>query len=304
LYMPKANNKPQAKASSRGKDEPRPFHCSWEWHFGDMNSRFAPLLYSWGRGLSFKTDSFYPSLQNIATHFRRDRTTVLRALQELLDYDWIEVTNKEPGKTVRYRFLDHEEWSRKYPHNCIEKDVMPWEGEGDPLGKQLHAISGGLAKFLPRQMDGLRKSVFSDQQIADEFQIFLDRNPHKGRDWNRAYYHFHPHLLSLSEALRKAVDDKNSSNGVSHRSDTYQSRGCDTPSRTGATPTSRVGATQVFEVDFRKSGAKLGTIPTPSSKERGASPTSIENQGRGFPPSKPSPVTDAEILAVARRMRR
>ena len=308
--MPKTNSKPQAETSSSGKRESRhnslvtepqnPFHCSWEWHFGEMTSRFAPLLYSWGRRLSVNSDSFYPSIKNIARHFGRDRTTVMRALQELVDCKWAEVIHREAGKTVTYRFLDHEEWARKFPAGlCMQKAVMPWEGEGDTLGKQLHAISGGLAKFLPHQMQGLRKSGLPEEQVADEFRIFLDRHPHNGRDWNRVYYHFHPHLLSLSEALRKAVYDKNSSSGVSHPRDTHQSRPRDTTSRTGATPTSRVDATQVFESSLRVSGAKVDTIPTPSSKERQLAVSTNENQGRAFPPSKPSPLTQAP---VARRI--
>jgi hypothetical protein len=307
--MPKTNSKPQAETSSSGKRESRRnsfltkpenlFHCSWEWHFGEMTSRLAPLLYSWGRRLSVNSDCFYPSVKNIASHFTRDRTTVLNALHELVEEGWAEVINREAGKTVTYRFIDHEEWARTHPkYSCTEKDVMPWEGQGDPLAKQLHAVSGGLAKFMSGQMMGLRKSGLSDEQITSEFRIFLDRNPHSGYKWKRVYYGFHPYLHRLSSALRKAVDATNSSSGVSRPRDTHQSHTSDTTSRTGATPTSRVHATQVFEVDFRKSGAKLGTIPTPSSKERQLA-ASTNDQGRGFPPSKPSPITKAP---VARRI--
>jgi hypothetical protein len=81
---------------------------------------------------------------------------------------------------------------------------MPWEGEGDPLAKQLHAVSGGLAKFLPGQMDGLRKSGMSDEQIASEFRVFLDQNPQKGKNWSCIYYKFHPHLLRLAADLRSS----------------------------------------------------------------------------------------------------
>src|SRR6266852_1135128 len=118
-------------------DEPNRFHCSWHWHFRSMTSCFAPLLYDWGRYLSVTSDSFYPSAENTAKHLKRNRKTVLRALEELVKRGWAEVVHKEPGKPVTYRFIDHDEWARNHPGCCTVKDVMPWEGEGDPLGKQL-----------------------------------------------------------------------------------------------------------------------------------------------------------------------
>lgn len=264
-----------------------------------MNSRFAPLLYSWGQKLSHNTDSFYPSIQNIASYFYRDRTTVMKALSELLYYGWVEVVHKEAGKPVAYRFLDHEEWARNNPECCTEKDVMPWEGEGDPLGKQLHAVSGGLAKFLLGQMIGLRKTGLSDEQIATEFRVFLDRHPQQGHAWKHVYYRFHPHLKSVAMALISAPKASNSSSGVSRTSDTYQSRTSDTPCRTEATGTSRVHATQVFEVSLRGSKANVDTIPAPSSKERRPSVITRENEGRGFPPSKPSPKKELRAAGVS-----
>jgi hypothetical protein len=191
--------------NSLWREPGNPFHCSWEWHFRPMISHFAPLLYSWGRRLSANSDSFYPSAVNVAKHFDPDRTTVLSALEEMVSEDWAEVVHKEAGKPVTYRFIDHEEWARNHPGCCVEKDTMPWEGEGDPLGKQLYAISGGLAKFLPGQMKALRKSELPDVQIAAEFRIFLDRNPHKGRGWKSVFYRFHPYLLRLAKDLREAA---------------------------------------------------------------------------------------------------
>lgn len=201
------------------------FYCSWEWHFAQFSSRLAPLIYSWGCCLSNKSGSFYPSVENMASHFCRDRTTVFRALQELVSIGWAEVIHREPGKPVVYRFIDHEEWARSHPNECIEKNVMPWEGEGDSLGRELYAVSGGLAKFLPYQMTGLRKSGFTDPQIVSEFRIFLDRNTQTGSDWKNLYYPFRSHLIRLAKSLSKAAAEKNSCNDPSRRSDPYPLHG-------------------------------------------------------------------------------
>jgi hypothetical protein len=203
------------------------FHCSVEWHFTLMTSRFAPTLYSWGRRLSGKLESFYPSIDNIAKYFGCDRTTVLRALKELVHCGWAEVLHREPGKPVTYRFISHKEWARVHPDCCLVKDSMPWEGEGDALARQLHSVSGGLAKFYHGHMTGLRKSGLPDDQIVSEFRVFLDRNPQHGQDWKSVYYRFRRYVLRVAADLRKAAGAKNSSGDQSHRSDTYQSRACD-----------------------------------------------------------------------------
>lgn len=221
----------QENANREKTWDENPFHCSPEWHLASMKSRFAPILYSWGRGLSFKTDSFFAAIDNIAKYFDVDRKTVMEALKELVECGWAEVTHKEPGKPVTYRFVDHEEWAREHPDKCIEKATMPWEDDGDPLGQQLHAISGGLAKFYTNQMTGLRKSGLPDQRIATEWRIFLGGNPQTGRQWKGVYFRFRKHLLQVADDLRDAANAKNSSSRESAGTDTYQSAGTDTPSR-------------------------------------------------------------------------
>jgi hypothetical protein len=109
------------------------------------------------------------------------------------------------------------------------KNSMPWEGEGDLLAQQLHAVSGGLAKFYPNQMTGLRESGLPDEQIVIEFRAFLDCNPQKGQDWKSVYFRFRRYIHGLADDLRKAVDAMNSRRGVLRECDTHQSRTCDTP---------------------------------------------------------------------------
>jgi hypothetical protein len=196
-----------------------------------MSSEFAPVLYSWAGRLSSNSGNFFPSVGSIARYFEIDRTTVFRALQELESLDFLEPIHREPGKPVTYRVVTHDEWARQHPDLCVEKESFPWTGEGDLLGQALYAASGGQAKFLPRQMKGLRASGFSDMRIAEEFRIFLDRNPQRGREWKTVYFYFRTSLLQLATSLAKAAA-KNSCNKGSHVSDTYPSHASDSPRRT------------------------------------------------------------------------
>jgi hypothetical protein len=300
----KSSEKHSSNKNSLWEWEEVRFHCSSEWHFASMTSHFAPILHSWGRRLSSKLESFYPAVDNIGRHFGRDRTTVMRALEELVECGWAEVIHKEPGKPVTYRFVSHKEWARNHPDDCVVKDSMPWEGEGDPLAQQLHVVSGGLAKFHPNQMNGLRKSEWPDNEIVTEFRVFLDRNPQQGRSWKSVYHRFRRHLLRVAADLRKAASAKNSSSEVSRGSDTYPSRGSDTPRRVEATPTSRTGATQVVEVESPKELTRRADDTAPLSRERFAVLPANEIHGRGKPPSKPSPQektpVDAELETVMR----
>src|SRR6267154_5109805 len=168
VCMPQSNSNSSLSSASSGKAPSRKkawsalensFHCSAEWHLKSLNSRLACPLYTWGRRLSANSTNFFPSVENIANYFDCNRTTVFRALQELVAYGWAEIVHKEAGKPVIYRLIEHEEWAKNNPDCCTEKDTMPWEGQGDPLGKALYAASGGRAKFLPRQMSGLRSAA-------------------------------------------------------------------------------------------------------------------------------------------------
>jgi hypothetical protein len=268
--------------STIAKSQSSSFHCTAEWHLQKLNSRFAPVLYFWAGRLSAKSESFFPSVDNIAQYFSVHRTTVFRALDELIFYEWFEIIHNEPGKPVVYRVRSHKELVSEGRLECVQKETFPWTGEGDRLGQNLYATSGGRVMFYPRQMQGLRNSGLDDTRIIQEFRIFLDRNPQKGPDWKRVYYVFHAHLLHLADSLRSAGGG-NSRSRVSLSSDSSESHRCDTPRCEEATPARRTSATQVFELssDVVKSG-KL-TIPATLTRER---PIVVRTQKRmeGAPP--------------------
>jgi hypothetical protein len=259
-----------------------PFHCSVEWHLSRLSSKLAPILYGWGRRLSSSSESFYPSVESMAIYFSCDRTTVFRALQELVGDGWAKVVSEESGKPVVYRFIDHLEWASENPGCCLQKDEMPWEGQGDLLGQRLFSISGGKAKFYPRQMKGLRKFGLDDAQVELEFRSYLDTASPSGSEWRRIYFNFLAHLRRVVATDAALI----SRSGGSHRSDTHQSRTCDPSRRTEATPTRRTGATQVFECSSERIGGGKQSIPALLSQERPIAPPTKTSE-RGFPPLEP-----------------
>jgi hypothetical protein len=286
--------------SALGKDHTReesPFHCSAERHLVRMSSRFAPALYSWARRLSRNSRVFSASAENVAKHFEIERKTVLRALEELSTVGFFELIRIERFKPSVYRVVDHKEWAKSHPGRCVEKDTLPWEGEGDPLGRQLFAISGQRTRFLPNQVTGLRRLGFSDGQIEEAYRAFLDEQDYEGKQWKRAYYDFHAHLqsllaVSLPVAPNANAELKDSCDAEYHRRDSG-----------GVPPEVRAGVPSRSNAEYRRRDASLRSefpkgaaelkcsIPALRSQERLANrPTDlVEIPGRGEPPSKPSP---------------
>lgn len=181
------------------------FFCSAEWHLKRMKSRFACPLYNWARKLSKQSGGvFYASAEHVAEYFGVDRKTALSALAELAESGFFVIDRTERFKPNTYRVIDHKEWAKRHPGRCVEKESFPWSGDGDPLGRELYAISGGRVKFWPKQMTGLRNLGFSDEDIIKQFRIFIDRADYTAERWKHAYYDFY---ASLKAAPTVGVDN-------------------------------------------------------------------------------------------------
>jgi hypothetical protein len=153
--------------------------------------------------LARKTGVFSASAEHVAPYCAVERKTVLRALDELRDAGWFELQRSEPFKPNVYRIVEHKEWAKRHPGQCVVKDVMPWDGEGDALGRQLFAISGQRVTFFPNQATGLRALGFSDERIIEAFRTFIDGADYKGKEWKHASFDFHAHLKTLAASLSK-----------------------------------------------------------------------------------------------------
>lgn len=181
-----------------------PFHCSAEWHLQQMTSRLALAVYSLARKLSGKSGVFSASAENVAMYFGVHRNTVQRTFEELANSGFFELSQTERFRPNVYHVVDHNEWAKRHPRQCVKKSSFPWDGEGDPLGTQLHAISGQRVKFLPNQVAALRKFGLSDDQIKAEFHTFLEESSYEGKRWKYAYYDFRKHLGARTGAHAKS----------------------------------------------------------------------------------------------------
>jgi hypothetical protein len=183
----------KGSAKKRSDKESRWF-CTAEWHTAQLKSRLAAPIYTLAMKFSRNSGIFSASAVNLAQYFGVHRNTIDRALDDLRANRLFEPVRSERGRATIYRPIRHEEWAAANPGFCIRQIEYPWKGEGDPLGRQLYALSGERVKFFPRQMTGLRNLGFSDEQIITEFRGFMARATYVGNEWKRAYFDFRDYL--------------------------------------------------------------------------------------------------------------
>jgi len=207
-----------------------------------MTSRLSLAIYSFAQKLSGRSRVFSASAENVALYFGVHRNTVQRALEELANAGFFELREVERFRPNVYHVVDHKEWAKRHPGLCVKKSSFPWEGEGDPLGRELHAISGQRVKFLPNQTVALRRFGLSEDQIKAEFRTFLDESTYEGKRWKYAYYDFLKYLRVLTASRPKnpstsnAVNAERSSGSAVHnaRYTNNAPRTVHEPSTTGA----------------------------------------------------------------------
>lgn len=163
------------------------YYCTSEWHlsrFTGKGAHYAGLIHSFALRLSKKSGIFSPSIPNLAEYFGADEKTIRKAIRLLVDTGFFNGVSNEPGASVRYRPIRHEEWAKTHPGRCTEKETMPWSNEpGDTLGVELHAISGQRFKPFPNFIRGMRKTKHSDAAIRDHFRAFINQRVPIGKQW-------------------------------------------------------------------------------------------------------------------------
>lgn len=222
-------NKPTTALSSSPTttlwQEDSRFECSIEWHFSERSLYFPFMVYSWAARLSANSGKFYCSVDTVASRFAVSPSTSKRAFHDIESMNFFVRTHSEPGKPVHYKVVSHAHWAEKHPGQCVVRDTMPWDGEGDPLGRDLYVASGGLAKFFPRHMPSLRKLGVSDDDIRRYFNLFLRQSPPNGREWKDVFFSFRSFLKRRIGTVAKGVPGAiavdrilaNSRNEVGHR---------------------------------------------------------------------------------------
>jgi hypothetical protein len=150
------------------------YHCTAEWHFARLRSRYTSLLHGFAMRLSNQSGSFYCSQSNLAKYFGCSRRTIWTAIQGLEGSGFFLRTFPNcPFYTNVYTVFDHRTWADRNPGKCVTRIEMPWSKEGQALGSRLHAISGGRVKFYQDQIMWLQARA-SDEEIERRFRQLLD----------------------------------------------------------------------------------------------------------------------------------
>jgi len=168
------------------------YHCSAEWHFAQLTgkgSHFAPLLYTFAFHLSKTSGIFSASKVRLTEYFGVDDKTIRKACRLLVALGFFEIVSEEPGATVRYKLIRHKDWAAEHPGRCVQKMETPWTNEpgADPLGVQLHAISGHRFTTFPNIVKGIRKTGHGEQAICEHFRSFVAQELPKGTQWRNGF---------------------------------------------------------------------------------------------------------------------
>lgn len=151
---------------------------------------------------------YYSSIQKLADYFGVTRQSASRAVNNLIAKGWLVVVEKnadrpksasallkEISQSSDLRIVTHAEWCKKHGEkNCAEELPMPWHDEiKDDLAIALHRESKGNAKFHPSWMAELRKSGKTDNEITQQFRLYiaaLKYEPKNPRAWQRVASRF------------------------------------------------------------------------------------------------------------------
>jgi hypothetical protein len=197
--MSAATRSPNKKRSVQLETEDSKLHCSSEWHLVRFDHQCAGIIYSHALRLTQESENYYCSIPQMAHYFNKDERTIASAFHELEAHGFFEVIRHENGKAVNYRPIAHHAWAESDDHRrqCVEKLKMSWDGEGDPLGRALYAISGEQVKFFfPNVLKSFRKHGLTDEDIIGAWKQFLisEEPTNGGPVWKGIIHRFNQYL--------------------------------------------------------------------------------------------------------------
>lgn len=146
------------------------FHCGAEWHLTGLAFR----IYSLASRLSHKSNRFHPTGASLAAHFKCSTRSIYRAIDDLVEAGFFSLIDQGMFESSVYKVLSHKEWASNNLGMCCVKESMPWSGEADPLGQDLHALSGGRARFREFQIRTIRDVGLSEDEVKQNFKTFVD----------------------------------------------------------------------------------------------------------------------------------
>jgi hypothetical protein len=151
--------------------EDQPYYCCAEWHLARM-SPSCRLIHPFALRLarsSQSKDRYSASAARVGPFFGFDECTIRRGYDDLERIGFFELLEKGCFRASSYRVLNHDQWAKKHPGQCVSKTQYPWSGEGDALGQALSLQTAFTVKFQKFQIDNIRKLGFSDEEVIERF---------------------------------------------------------------------------------------------------------------------------------------
>ena len=141
---------------------------------------------------------FWVSAERRARDWQVDERTVRRGDKELVRLGFFEPLDATPFQSNRYLVITHEQWAKRHPGKCLEREVMPWSDEvQDGLAVTLHKASRGRMKFFNRHIQSLRSHGLDDERLAAACAVYADFEDRKKQPM-KAASHF---CLCMKTAL-------------------------------------------------------------------------------------------------------
>jgi hypothetical protein len=135
------------------------FHCSTAWHL-KQSARCLAIYALVGSVTSGGKTPFFAKITRVASYFDWSYETTRKAFHVLRKLGFLEAI--QPGY---YKFIEHREWTKKYPGQCIKRAELPWQGEVDPLVGKMYGMSGGKLRMMPHHVAALRKYANDDDAL-------------------------------------------------------------------------------------------------------------------------------------------
>jgi len=145
----------------------KPFNCSFAWHY-KKSGLYLAVYYLIGSLTSGGKNSFFSSIEKVATYFDADYETVRRIFKHLAKEGWLRAVLSSTGRKA-YFWVDHETWAATHPGKCCERSPLVWENDTDPFVGRLYAICDGKLRLYENHVIAVRK-LANDEEILELFR--------------------------------------------------------------------------------------------------------------------------------------
>jgi hypothetical protein len=171
----------------------RGYHCDAGWHL--RHSGLALAIYNKLGALTYErlTDShanFFGSGERLGKFYGIHGNNVTDRLRWLASLGWLDVVRKarRQNESPIYRYIPHQEWERRHPGQCFEREVLVWDDEQhDELAQALYRASDGSTRWYAEMLQGLRSSGKPDGDLVLAWSDYLEQLPSLPRnhdDWH------------------------------------------------------------------------------------------------------------------------